>query len=125
MGDFLKANAGLARRFEHTLTFPDYSPSEIGQIFALKAAEAGFSLAEELRDGSALGSLLEQRTSAAWRASAAAGNARVAERTYHLAYEALTRRHPQATAFVLEDIEQAADALGQISRQWDERQQQA
>ena len=123
MASFLAANAGLARRFEHTLTFPDYTASEIGQIFALKAKEAGFSLADELQDGSVLGGLLEQHTSEEWRGSAAAGNARVAERTYHLAYEALTRRHPQATTFLREDITNAASALGEISRQWDERQQ--
>ena len=75
MAHFLHSNAGLARRFEHTLTFPDYVPSEIGQIFAIKAAEAGFGLSPELDDGACLGELLEMHTSAEWRSSPAAGNA--------------------------------------------------
>ena len=122
MANFLQANAGLARRFEHTWSFPDYTPAEVGQIFALKAVEAGFRLADELRDGSVLGQLLEQHTSPAWRASAAAGNARVAERMYHLAYEALTRRDASATTFVLQDLVEAATALAEVSHQWDNRQ---
>ena len=122
MDNFLRSNAGLARRFEHTLTFPDYAPHELGQIFAIKAKEAGFGLDADLIDGAAIGRLLEQGTSATWRASAAAGNARVAERMYHLAYEALVRRSPTATAFALADVEEAVGKLGQLSRQWAERQ---
>ena len=122
MSHFLQSNAGLARRFEHTLTFPDYTPSELCQIFAIKAAEAGFGLAPELGDGAPLGPLLERSTSAAWRASAAAGNARVAERMYHAAYEALTRREPQSSVFTMEDLQTACHVLGELSKQWHERE---
>lgn len=124
MARFLASNAGLARRFEHTLTFPDYSVAELGRIFCVKATEASFGLAPELRgeDGGALiGELLERHTTSAWRTSAAAGNARVAERLFHLAYEALARRNSRAHSFVLEDVQAACRALGELNREWAER----
>ena len=41
---------------------------------------------------------------------------------YHLAYDSLKKRDPKAASFVLSDLQEAAMALGELSRQWGERQ---
>lgn len=40
--DFLESNAGLASRFPHKIEFPDYSPSELTEIFVRICAEHHF-----------------------------------------------------------------------------------
>ncbi|MDP2096100.1 MAG: AAA family ATPase, partial [Hydrogenophaga sp.] len=41
--EFLKSNAGLASRFPHKIEFPDYSPSELAEIFFRISAEHRFN----------------------------------------------------------------------------------
>ena len=49
-------------------------------------------------------------------------HARVAERMYHLAYESLTRRSPDSSTFLPDDLKHAVRALGELSQQWAERE---
>jgi hypothetical protein len=59
MERLLDSNSGLRSRFPTTLDFPDYSRSELQQIYAKLADEAGYTLAEGLlaRVGGLLGPL--------------------------------------------------------------------
>lgn len=47
MRDFMKANSGLASRFNKTIDFPDYTPEELEKIFLSMAAAKGFELDDE------------------------------------------------------------------------------
>ena len=49
MNDFLKANSGLESRFPLKLPFPDYSPSELSQIFDKMLAGRGFKITDEAK----------------------------------------------------------------------------
>lgn len=44
MGKFLNVNPGLRSRIYRKFVFPDYSVSELGEIFNIKAEEKGFSI---------------------------------------------------------------------------------
>eukprot|EP00930_Biecheleria_cincta_P096856 TRINITY_DN88635_c0_g1_i1.p1 TRINITY_DN88635_c0_g1~~TRINITY_DN88635_c0_g1_i1.p1 ORF type:complete len:495 (+),score=60.76 TRINITY_DN88635_c0_g1_i1:171-1655(+) len=48
MNEFMKANAGLTRRFPLTFTFPDYSSQELACIFVQKVKNAGYTLADDI-----------------------------------------------------------------------------
>jgi SpoVK/Ycf46/Vps4 family AAA+-type ATPase len=50
MQRFREYNPGLASRFPHVLRFPDYTDDELVAIFEIMAAEAGFTLANGVRD---------------------------------------------------------------------------
>ena len=40
----MDSNPGLASRVPSIITFPPYSPAELGEIFAYRAREAGFTI---------------------------------------------------------------------------------
>ncbi|TCO62600.1 AAA family ATPase [Actinocrispum wychmicini] len=48
MAQFMAANPGLASRFPTTLQFPDYTDTELVDIFTLMAHKAGYTLANDL-----------------------------------------------------------------------------
>ncbi|SCL15335.1 AAA family ATPase [Micromonospora inyonensis] len=50
MRQFLDANSGLASRFPKILEFPDYDLDELVQIFTVLADDAGYQLADDVRD---------------------------------------------------------------------------
>ncbi|WP_416903656.1 AAA family ATPase [Micromonospora echinospora] len=50
MRRFLDANSGLASRFPKVLEFPDYHLDELVQIFTVLADDAGYQLADNVRD---------------------------------------------------------------------------
>jgi Holliday junction resolvasome RuvABC ATP-dependent DNA helicase subunit len=70
MQRFREYNPGLASRFPHVLRFPDYTDDELVAIFEIMAAEAGFTLANGVRDS--VRSLLR-----ATRRGSSFGNARL------------------------------------------------
>lgn len=47
MRDFMKANSGLESRFNKVVDFPDYSPTELEEIFRKMASSKGYSLTDE------------------------------------------------------------------------------
>jgi SpoVK/Ycf46/Vps4 family AAA+-type ATPase len=49
MNDFLESNPGLASRFNRTLTFEDYSPSELLEIFTRMCVLDGMIMSDEAR----------------------------------------------------------------------------
>jgi tetratricopeptide (TPR) repeat protein len=49
MGEFLTSNTGLASRFSETISFADYGPSELVDIFVSFAAKADYGLDEAAR----------------------------------------------------------------------------
>jgi tetratricopeptide (TPR) repeat protein len=49
MGEFLDSNTGLASRFSETITFVDYSPAELVDIFVSFAKQADYGLDDEAR----------------------------------------------------------------------------
>ncbi|WP_354700249.1 hypothetical protein DSM112329_00515 [Paraconexibacter sp. AEG42_29] len=49
MGEFLQSNTGLASRFAETVTFADYGPEELVQIFVSFAEHADYGLDAEAR----------------------------------------------------------------------------
>ncbi|EOD25190.1 hypothetical protein EMIHUDRAFT_55378, partial [Emiliania huxleyi CCMP1516] len=46
MAELFDANAGLASRFPHKFAFPDYTPSELGEIAEIKLRASRFRLAD-------------------------------------------------------------------------------
>ncbi|SCF49783.1 AAA+-type ATPase, SpoVK/Ycf46/Vps4 family [Micromonospora matsumotoense] len=50
MRRFLESNSGLASRFPKILEFPDYDLDELVQIFTVLADDAGYQLADNVRD---------------------------------------------------------------------------
>jgi SpoVK/Ycf46/Vps4 family AAA+-type ATPase len=49
MRAFIESNPGLASRFSRTVAFPDYSLAELVDIFALLAADQGFTVGPDTR----------------------------------------------------------------------------
>ena len=47
MAELFDANAGLASRFPHKFAFPDYTPSELGEIAEIKLRASRFRLADK------------------------------------------------------------------------------
>ena len=119
IAQFLETNAGLARRFEQHFVFPSYSPAEVGQVFVRQAWTQGFGIEPNLEDGELIGRMLTRHTTAAFRASHRAANARLAERLLKQAYLALRRRNVLANDFEAADLEAAAAAIGAESRAWE------
>jgi SpoVK/Ycf46/Vps4 family AAA+-type ATPase len=50
VADFLAANPGVAAHLPRTVTFPDYTADELVAIFAARAEDAGFALADRVVD---------------------------------------------------------------------------
>lgn len=50
MNDFVNSNPGLQSRFNRFLYFPDYSVSEMVDIFNMRCQKAGYQLAEDARE---------------------------------------------------------------------------
>ena len=47
MEEFLRSNFGLRSRFSKTISFPDYSPSEMGLIFERSASQSGYKISPD------------------------------------------------------------------------------
>src|SRR5262245_5399988 len=87
MRRFLHANPGLESRFNHTIRFPDYSPSELLTIFEVQAADGGYELEPGARERAA--AVLR----AAWaRRDERFGNGRLARNLFEKALAAHANR---------------------------------
>ena len=53
MKQFISSNPGLRSRFTRYIDFPDYTPSELMQIFERQASESGYMLSEDARNRAA------------------------------------------------------------------------
>jgi len=113
MDKFLKTNAGLKRRFPLVFDFPDYSPSELAELFTRKAAGKGFKLGESISQ-EALAYLIEDQTTESWRQKRNGG---IADLLLNNAYTALNERMPEqftkeaASTFELLDLRAAVESL--------------
>jgi AAA+ superfamily predicted ATPase len=87
VSQFLDANPALADRFPVTVTFPPYTPGELGGIFADRAADAGFTLTADATDRAA--AVIDDAVRAAGQQ---AGSARLAVRLLDQAAAAQARR---------------------------------
>jgi hypothetical protein len=78
MQRFLRSNPGLESRFNETIRFPDYSPSELLTIFETRAVDAGYELAPGAREraGRVLRAAWERRDASRF------GNARLARNLF-------------------------------------------
>jgi SpoVK/Ycf46/Vps4 family AAA+-type ATPase len=88
MQRFLRANPGLESRFNETIRFADYSPTELLTIFETQAADAGYELSPGARDRAS------RALRAAWetRDSIRFGNARTARNLFEKAVGAHANR---------------------------------
>jgi len=85
MTDFVQSNPGLKSRFSTTITFPDYTPNELGLIFTGFAKTAGIGLAP---------GAVEKASSIFKRVSGREdfGNARFARTLFEAAYARMSSR---------------------------------
>ena len=88
MQRFLHANPGLESRFNETIRFADYSPTELLTIFETQAADAGYELSPGARDRAS------RALRAAWerREATRFGNARTARNLFEKAVGAHANR---------------------------------
>ncbi len=79
MNDFLSSNPGIRSRFNKYLNFEDYNPKQLGQIFEMFCANAGFKLSEKaiLKANELFDSLFEKRDKTF-------GNGRLARNVFEL-----------------------------------------
>jgi SpoVK/Ycf46/Vps4 family AAA+-type ATPase len=87
MQRFLRSNPGLQSRFNETIRFPDYSPSELLTIFEMRAGDAGYELTPDAaaRAATVLRSAWERRDERF-------GNARVARNLFEKSLAAHANR---------------------------------
>lgn len=122
MKRFLAANEGLKRRFNHVFDFPNFGTFELALMFELKVMAKGFILERHVTP-EAVALLIQQHTSAVWRATINGGVAealaRGAMQTQDRrlqptsSFSAMTRSEykAEATMITLEDVAQAAQEL--------------
>jgi hypothetical protein len=96
MDGFLASNPGLASRFSRTIGFPDFTPSELMQIFVSMVADSDYTLTPEASQ--ATQSLLERQ----WQArDASFGNARLVR---NLVEESIQRQSVRLNESVLAEL---------------------
>jgi stage V sporulation protein K len=93
MQNFLAAQGALRKRFSVTFEFPDYTCSELAQIFFDLAHSKGFDLEDALTVG-VLAELLDRETTSEWRSER---NGRVSELLLSGARGEVRRRARNAT----------------------------
>jgi len=119
MEQFLEANPGLKRRFPLVFDFPDYTPKELAEMFAVMAANAGFKLGPSVSP-EAVTQLVEEHTTPSWRRK---HNGGIADALLVRANDALSERLPQnftkeaAETLELFDLRVAAQGLMTASGQ--------
>ena len=115
------ANAGLVRRFGYTYDFPNFSLSEIATMFTMQLERESWTAGKKLTQ-KAVESVLQAKTSEAWRAKINGG---LVDKLYEGVVDAQSARlnpssmtREQASTIELFDVQAAAGRLQGVLMDW-------